>query len=261
MGDPNLTLPANDLLVDLVAAWEKLPREQRHVYFGIEPAANTFFTIHHPGLPTGLVTIDVYFHELEKHGFIKLVLDNPVPFGRYQYRFYYSLTTNGLRYVQEQQSSPQVSVSHLTMSVEPIWRGRSFTVEDDLCFVLTPFRDSLNEVYQDHIKPAVEEFGLRCLRADDIYAVSSIMEDIWEHICRARVLVAELTERNPNVFYELGIAHTIGKSVILITQSMVDVPFDLRHHRVIPYVNTARGVESLREALLRTLQRTVADKE
>lgn len=257
--NPNMTLSAEDLLTDLVAAWDRLPREQRQVYFGIEAAANTFFTIHHPGLSNGLVTVDLYFYELEQNGFIKLMRDIPVPYGRYHYRFYYSLTTKGLRYVQEQQSLPRMAMSHSAMTVEPIWRGRKFPVEDDLCFVLMPFRDPLNEIYQDHIKPTVEGFGLRCQRADDIYNVNSIMEDVWEQVCRARVLVAELTERNPNVFYELGMAHTIGKNAILIAQNIEDVPFDLRHQRVIPYQYTPRGVGRLREALLRTLQRIATD--
>jgi hypothetical protein len=83
------------------------------------------------------------------------------------------------------------------------------------------------------------------------------MEDVWEQVCRARVLVAELTGRNPNVFYELGMAHTLGKSVILITQSIDDVPFDLRHQRVIPYQYSPRGVQRLEGALTKTLGRVL----
>ncbi len=68
------------------------------------------------------------------------------------------------------------------------------------------------------------------------------------------MLVAELTGRNPNVLYELGIAHTLGKPVVMITQSLDDVPFDLRHHRSIPYTHTPRGAQQLEEALSKTLQ-------
>jgi hypothetical protein len=163
MADSNLTLPAVDLLLDLVTAWERTPQEQRQAYFGISPAANTFFTIYHPGLPDGLVTVASYFYELEHDGFIKLMLDNERPFGRYPYRFYYSLTTKGLRYVQEQQRSPRPPMLHTAMEVDPIWHGRGFSADNDLCFVLMPFRDPLDEIYQDHIRPTIGRFGRRHL--------------------------------------------------------------------------------------------------
>ena len=51
----------------------------------------------------------------------------------------------------------------------------------------------------------------------------------------AKVLVAELTSRNPNVYYELGIAHALQKPVVLISSNEEDVPFDVRHIRVIYY--------------------------
>jgi hypothetical protein len=143
------------------------------------------------------------------------------------------------------------------MNVEPIWRGRDFRIDEKLCFVLMPFRDPYNIIYQDHIKPAVERTALRCVRANDIYGVNRVMEDIWEQICKAKVIVSELTGRNPNVFYETGIAHTIGKRVILVTQTMDDVPFDLRDLRCIIYEYTPRGCIQLEEALERTLQTTI----
>jgi len=139
------------------------------------------------------------------------------------------------------------------IEVEPIWRGRGFSVDQKLCFVLIPFRDPFNIIFQDHLKPTVERLGLKCIKADDIYGPKRIMENIWEQICRARVVIAELTERNANVFYEAGIAHTIGKDVILITQSNDDVPSDLRDIRYIVYDYTPRGCEQLEETLKATL--------
>ena len=95
---------------------------------------------------------------------------------------------------------------------------------------------------------------MTCRRADDIYDNQSIIEDIWKSINEASVIVSELTTRNANVFYETGIAHTIGKEVILITQTMDDVPFDLRHIRCITYKNTPRGIKKLRESLKSTIE-------
>ena len=61
------------------------------------------------------------------------------------------------------------------------------------------------------------------------------MDQIWKGINSAKVLVAELTTRNPNVFYELGLAHALNKPVVLISRNEGDVPFDLQHIRVIYY--------------------------
>ena len=138
--------------------------------------------------------------------------------------------------------------------LRPIFRGRDFMLDEDLVFVLSPFGDPFDTLYSDHIKPAVEGvFDLRCMRADDIYSTQGVMEDIWEHTCRARLLIADLTKRNPNVLYETGIAHTVGKEVILITQSMKDVPFDLRHLRHIVYNLELRGPKTLEEKLKKTV--------
>ena len=104
------------------------------------------------------------------------------------------------------------------------------------------------------IRPTIERIdGLRCLRADDIYDNRPIIEDIWRQINESAIVISELTERNPNVFYETGIAHTIGKEVILITQSMDDVPFDLRHLRCIVYDYTPRGTRNLEGNLTSTV--------
>ena len=136
----------------------------------------------------------------------------------------------------------------------PIFSGRGFHVEDDLCFVLMPFGpEDLQVVYQDFVKPTIERAGLRCVRADDIFGANVIIEGIWEAINRARFVIAELTGKNPNVFYEVGVCHTTGKEVIFLAQSVEDVPFDLRHLRVLLYDYTPRGCQRLAEALHKTV--------
>ena len=85
------------------------------------------------------------------------------------------------------------------------------------------------------------------------YDNQSIIEDIWKRINEAKILISELTGRNANVFYETGIAHTIGKEVILITQSMEDVPFDLRHLRCIVYEYTPRSIKNFEDDLKNTV--------
>lgn len=77
-----------------------------------------------------------------------------------------------------------------------------------------------------------------------------IMADIIELICTSSVIVCDLTNKNPNVFYEAGIAHTLGKEVILITQSQDDVPFDLRSIRYIHYLGNEQGRNELAQNIL-----------
>jgi nucleoside 2-deoxyribosyltransferase len=89
--------------------------------------------------------------------------------------------------------------------------------------------------YTRVIRPAVEAAGLECVRGDEIYSEQSIIQDIWKSVRCARVVVAELSGRNPNVMYEVGLAHALGKPIILLTRNQEDVPFDLKSLRYIYY--------------------------
>jgi hypothetical protein len=94
-----------------------------------------------------------------------------------------------------------------------------------------PFNADMLPVYEDHIKPTCASMGLTVRRADDFFTAHSVVQDIWQAIVSARFIVADCTNRIPNVSYEIGLAHTIGKPTILLTQKSEDVPFDLRHLR------------------------------
>jgi len=99
---------------------------------------------------------------------------------------------------------------------------------NDSCFVMQPFAAPLGDYYEKIYKPAIEKAGLRPVRADaEIFATGKIMDQVWSGINTAKVLVAELTSRNPNVFYELGLAHAMKKPVVLVSAKEEDVPFDL----------------------------------
>lgn len=123
-------------------------------------------------------------------------------------------------------------------------------------FVLMPFTPALKPVYDDHIKRALlaSELKLRVGRANEFFGVGSIMSDIWSAIHAARTVVADCTGRNPNVFYEIGLAHAIGKHTILISQSLDDIPFDLRHLRIIVYEYTPRGMQAFETTLIETIR-------
>lgn len=139
--------------------------------------------------------------------------------------------------------------------------GRAATVSaTDTCFVMQPFAPPLGDYYEKVYRPAIEKAGLRPVRADaEIFGTGKIMDQVWTGINAARVLVAELTSRNPNVFYELGLAHALRKPVVLVSSREEDVPFDLQHIRVIYYDMSdpfwgAKLIEKVAENVLSALQ-------
>lgn len=126
-------------------------------------------------------------------------------------------------------------------------------VELDLVAVMMPFSMEFTKVYEA-IKRSTADCSLRCLRADDIWEDTTIVQDIFSLIFRAQVVVVDFTGKNPNVMYETGIAHTLGKHVIPISQSLDDVPFDMRHHRVLKYLPNTEGLTKLSSDLAAKLR-------
>jgi hypothetical protein len=110
-----------------------------------------------------------------------------------------------------------------------------------ICFTIMPFSGWFQEYYKNIYKPAIEAVGLTPHRADDLYRPSSIVNDIWDYTRQAKLVLADLTGKNPNVFYELGLAHALAKPAILVAESIDDVPFDLRPLRVIEYDKNDSG--------------------
>lgn len=141
------------------------------------------------------------------------------------------------------------------IQMNPIFGLPAYVVDDQLALVLMPFDPELTKVYNTIIKPTVEEVRLVCRRADDYKTNKAIMQDIWKAICEARVVIADLTDCNPNVMYELGIAHTVGKETIIVYQKgrAKEFPFDLAHIRRIEYEDNAVGGKKLEEDLQSTL--------
>lgn len=125
-------------------------------------------------------------------------------------------------------------------------RPRVFTlydpekVEPGLASAMMPFAKVFDEVFAA-LKEAAKEAGLRCRRADDIWENPAVIQDVVSLIDRSRVVICDCSGRNPNVFYETGIAHTLGREVILITQSSEDIPFDLRQLAVRDLPKQRRG--------------------
>lgn len=129
----------------------------------------------------------------------------------------------------------------------------SSTIDDKQVAVMMPFKDEFSGVY-DAIRQCAETLDLRCNRADDIWHNHAVIQDIASLISRARVVVCDCSGQNANVFYEAGIAHALGRDVILITQSAQDVPFNLNHLRYVTYLNNAEGLQELATAVRERIQ-------
>lgn len=159
----------------------------------------------------------------------------------------------------------RVNTEMNTIQINPIFGPAQYKVDGRLAFVLMPFTTELTEIYHTVVKPTVEkkEFGLVCKRADDIKSNRAIIQDIWKSICEARIIIADMSNLNPNVMYELGIAHTLGKETILLYQKTtheLKFPFDLSHIRRIEYENTMLGARALESELSLTLSNVLSNQ-
>ncbi|MDE2673574.1 MAG: DUF2513 domain-containing protein [Paracoccaceae bacterium] len=114
--------------------------------------------------------------------------------------------------------------------------------------VMMPFAAEFDPVHRS-IQHVAEKEGLFAKRVDDIWEKDAIIQDIVNLIDSSSIVVCDCTGKNPNVFYELGIAHTLGRDVIMITQNPNDIPFDVGHIRYIPYHNNNEGLQKLGEEL------------
>ena len=144
--------------------------------------------------------------------------------------------------------------------------GKPSTSKQFKCdvFMIMPFAANFSGIYQDIIKPLVGDLKLTITRGDEFNSTRGvIMEEVWAALNGCRFVIAEISGGNDNVFYELGIAHTLNKPAILITQSKTpdDIPFDVRHLRYIRYANTAEGGGKLRDDLKTAITRLLADLE
>jgi hypothetical protein len=125
------------------------------------------------------------------------------------------------------------------------WDGKPYELE--LSRVVREYTD-------DAIQRACAEVGLRCLRADDLWQESAVIQEVFNLLVRSCIVIVDFSGRISNVMYETGIAHTLGRHVIPISQSLDDVPFDLRHHRVLKYLPNAEGLTSMQADLAKRLK-------
>ncbi|WP_417699246.1 hypothetical protein [Pseudoalteromonas lipolytica] len=147
-----------------------------------------------------------------------------------------------LRYLKPRRQLPTV------FSISEVER-----IEPTLVSVMMPFDMAFTGVYEK-LKEITSALDLHCRRADDIWENPAIIQDVVSLIDHSRIVICDCSGRNPNVFYEAGIAHTLGREVILITQSEYDIPFDLRHLRYVKYLNNSEGLVALGNSVTSRLE-------
>lgn len=150
----------------------------------------------------------------------------------------------------------QFSMSELTDTVKDAYEAsvllKQNSEHNPEVFVLMPFDKAFDQIYQLAIKEPIEDkLGFTCQRADKLQFAGDVMDEVCRRIRAAQLIVADLTGMNPNVFYEVGYAHALGKTVILLTQQRDNIPFDIRAQRLITYEGS---IIKLRDELIESIK-------
>jgi hypothetical protein len=128
-------------------------------------------------------------------------------------------------------------------------------VKNPSAFVIMPFTEPFDTLYREVILPVATKCGFEVVRVDEIMAPGIILDDIQRQIAEAHVVVAEISQPNPNVYYELGYAHALHKPAVLLARRDPEkqLPFDVRSYRAIFYDDTIGGKHAVERALTQHL--------
>ena len=142
------------------------------------------------------------------------------------------------------QSYGRVAVRHVRVKTQ-----------ERICFVVMQFTEEYNSLFTEVIRPTCEEYDYKVVRADEFYTSGLIIDDITRSIRECAVVIADVTPNNPNVFYEVGFAHGIGKPTILLSDRKRDkLPFDVSGFRTLFYDNTIGGKTVVEDRLRKHLE-------
>lgn len=156
------------------------------------------------------------------------------------------LAANGKNFDSKSKMSSESFLKGLGINVETV------SIEERMIFVLTPSDFEYLEDYYA-VQRACHDSHLQTVRGDDKdlrYGNKNMLTYIVENILKARVVIANISNRNPNVFYELGIAHMAGKPTILLCRKGSEIPFDLQQKYVIFYSSTDELIGKLKDELI-----------
>ena len=130
--------------------------------------------------------------------------------------------------------------------------SKSLKIDRKKVFVLTPFHSKFVDTFET-IADVCRRIGLKCLRGDEEFLEGAILSHIVREMATAAIVIANIDGRNPNVFYELGLAHALEKPVLLVASDIDSVPFDLKSQRVIIHNHSGELRDNLQRALAQLL--------
>jgi len=135
-----------------------------------------------------------------------------------------------------------------SIQVDPIFQSRTFNYKDKSIFVLMPFVEKWSNRLWSLLQEIADHNHYECKRADNLYG-HDVLEDIWISINSASHIIADMSGKNPNVMYEIGIAHTLGKKTILLSQDEDSIPFDFKRFRILLYEDNTDGFSKIKNEL------------
>ena len=135
------------------------------------------------------------------------------------------------------------------MAVHPAFAPWNGEIIESRCFVLLPPKSEIADEVWYELQKALEPLGMEAYRGDSIFGYM-VIENLWNQINSAGLVIADVSERSPEVFYLLGIAHTLGKKVLILSRNPGDIPFDLKKYRHIFYEVSEEGFRNMKEEVL-----------
>lgn len=204
------------------------------------------------------------FEDLRAH--FDILIKNKNARERWSYAFYnreemHSIHACALELVENIEKEDD-----MMMNINPIFKARNLQIDQSLVFGVLPFEEKL-EFFKGIVRPEIEKNSMEFITSESIFSRNDIMEDIWTYICKSKFVVADISHKNPNVFYELGICHSIGKEVIILCdqESLKEdyagkLPFDVTTKRMIIYSDKGVGVKDFEQKLGRHIESILTGK-
>ncbi|GAB4422418.1 MAG: hypothetical protein OHK0039_38430 [Bacteroidia bacterium] len=140
------------------------------------------------------------------------------------------------------------------IQVDPVFEGRGYEEKKRTALVVMPLEAYWSDSLWEHLRQLLESLGWDSRLAGSLF-VRDTLEPDWGHLNEADLVIADLTYKHQDVFYKTGIAHTLGKRVILITQHARDLPADFLRFPHVVYDNNLYGVKKLSERLVELIKR------
>ncbi|MFT8950151.1 MAG: hypothetical protein ABGA11_07245, partial [Liquorilactobacillus hordei] len=155
------------------------------------------------------------------------------------------------------------------MNFNPIFKADNLVIDPKMVFCALPFNDERLEIFTEIIRPHLEKMQLSAFKVNDIKSITgNIMENIWTYINKSRFVIVDISDKNPNVFYELGICHTVGKDTIIICDEdsfrndyNSKFPFDISALNTIVYKNKGAGMDRLKQELTNIVNAIISGED